>query len=169
MKVVLYMAMTLNGYIAKEDDDTGFVSKEEWDSYSRAVRKAGNLVVGHRTYDILVKQPEFVELKKVRIVVISKKPFKTLDSNHLTAKSPDEALKLLGESGTVIVAGGGILNASFMEENLIDEIYIDIEPVVFGNGIKLFADSEFETKLNLIGVKSLSKDVIQLHYKVKKS
>ena len=162
------MAMSVNGYIAKEDDDTSFISKEEWNSYSKEVRGAGNLIIGHRTYDILTKQPEFREFKDVKIVVVSKKKFKTWSKNHLIAKSPLEALNLLKEFKRVIVAGVGELNTSFIKENLIDEIYLDVEPVIFGRGIKLFDDGDFEKKLKLLGLKKISKDEIQLHYKVKK-
>ena len=162
------MAMSVNGYIAKEDDDTSFISKEEWNSYSKEVRGAGNLIIGHRTYDILTKQPEFREFKDVKIVVVSKKKFKTWSKNHLIAKSPLEALNLLKEFKRVIVAGGGELNTSFIKENLIDEIYLDVEPVIFGRGIKLFDDGDFEKKLKLLWLKKISKDEIQLHYKVKK-
>ena len=69
MKVVLYMAISANGMIAKKDDDTSWISEEEWDSYSSAVCSAGNLVVGRRTYDILTKQPEFSELENVKVIV----------------------------------------------------------------------------------------------------
>lgn len=168
MKIILYMAMTANGLIAKEDDDTSWISKKEWDSYSAMVRKAGCMVIGRRTYHILTKQPEFREFKKVKIVVVSSKKFKTLSPLHIVAKSPKEALKELWDSDTVVVAGGGILNSAFMKEKLVDEIYIDVEPVVFGKGIRLFADSEFETKLELVGTRKISKNEIQLHYKVKK-
>src|SRR3989338_3910249 len=126
-KVILYMAISLNGMIAKSDDDTSWVSKEEWDSYSLAVRTAGNLIVGHRTYEILTKQPEFSEFKDVKLVVVTQENFQTLAPNHLVAKSPKEALELLKNFEEVVVAGGGTLNASFGEENLIDEIFIDIE------------------------------------------
>ncbi len=53
-----------------------------------------------------------------------------------------------------------------MEKGLVDEIYLDIEPFVFGSGIKLFADGEWENKLKLLGTKLLSRNTIQLHYKV---
>jgi len=66
----------------------------------------------------------------------------------------------------ILVAGGGKLNASFMQKGLVDEIYLDIEPFVFGSGIKLFANGEWENKLKLLGTKLLSKDTIQIHYKV---
>jgi len=160
------MAISANGYIAREDDDTGWISGEEWNSYSKAARKSGCLVVGHRTYDILTKQPEYEELEKVKIVVVSNKNFKTLVPNHLIAKNPEEALNLLTDFKEVLVAGGGILNSSFMKENLIDEIYLDVEPLILGKGIHMFEDADFEAKLVFVGTKKLSDNEVQLHYKV---
>lgn len=168
MKVILYMAITINGFIAKENDDTSWISKEEWDSYSLAVRTAGCLIVGRRTYHILTKQPEFEEFKKVKLVAVSQQDFPTLSSDHLVAHSPREALELLKDHKEVIVAGGGILNASFMAENLVDEIYLDVEPIAFGKGIRLFRESAFEAKLKLLEVKNLSNNELQLHYQVLK-
>lgn len=168
MKVILYMAVSVNGMIAKSDDDTNWISKEEWDSYSLMVQTVGNLIVGHRTYNILTQQPQFSELKNVKLVVISQQNFPTLSPNHLVAHLPKEALELLKDFDEVIVAGGGIMNAAFLTENLVDEIYIDIEPIILGKGIKLFADADFEKELELVGTKKLSSNGIQLHYKVKK-
>ncbi len=162
------MAISLNGMIAKSDDDTNWISKEEWDSYSLAVRTAGNLIVGHRTYNILTKQPEFSEFKDVKLVVVAQEDFETLSPNHLVAHSPKEALELLNDFEQVIVAGGGVLNASFVEENLIDEIYIDVEPIILGKGISLFWNKDFERNLKLIGQKKITDNEIQLHYEIKK-
>ncbi len=168
MKVILYMAISVNGFIAKEDDDTSWISDEEWASYSEIAKGAGNLIVGHRTYNILTKQTEFKEFEGIKIIIISHKNFKTLAPNHLVAKNPKVALQLLAGFKEAIVAGGSILNSSFIKENLIDEIYVDIEPIVLGNGIKLFEDSNFEVKLELLETKKISENEIQLHYKVLK-
>jgi len=168
MKVILYMAISLNGIIAKSDDGTSWISKDEWDSYSLAVQTAGNLIVGHRTYGILTKQPEFSEFKDVKLVVVAQEDFQTLTGNHLVAHSPKEALNLLSDFEQVVVAGGGALNASFVEENLIDEIFIDIEPIILGQGIPLFRDKDFERNLKLVGQKKISDNEIQLHYEVLK-
>lgn len=168
MKVILYMGITPNGYIAKEDDNTNWISQDEWDSYSAFVRKRGNLIIGRRTYNILTKQPEFSELKEVKIVVVSHQNFETLASNHLTAKTPQQALDLLKDVDEVVVAGGGILNSSYIKEGLIDEIYLDVESLIFGKGIKVFADSDFEYDLELLEVNKLNENTVQLHYRVKK-
>lgn len=168
MKVIMYMAITPNGLIAKENDDTSWISQEEWNSYSKFLRTAGNVIIGRRTYHILTKQPEFIELKDLKIVIVSKENFKTLSPHHLVAPSPKEALKLLKEFKEIALAGGGLLNASFMQEKLIDEIYIDIEPTLFGKGIPLFTNGEFEAKLKLLGTKKITDDEIQLHYRILK-
>ena len=168
MKVILYMAVSANGMIAKSDDDTSWVSKEEWNSYSSAVRKAGCIIMGRRTYHILVKQPEFAEFKDVKLIVVSNEDFETLTPNHFVARSPKEALELLKDFKEVVVAGGGILNASFLSENLVDEIYLDIEPIILGEGIPVFKDKNFERNLKLIGQKKIADNEVQLHYQVLK-
>ena len=54
-----------------------------------------------------------------------------------------------------------------MRERLINEIYLDVEPLIFGEGIQVIAPSEFEYELELLEVKNLNKNTIQLHYIVK--
>ena len=168
MNVICYMAMSANGMIAKGNDDTSWGSKEEWDSYRSAVRTAGCLIVGRRTYHILTTQPEFAELKGVKLVAVSHEGFKTLSPDHRVAHSPREALALLKGFKNVIVAGGAALNASFLAENLVDEICLDIEPLILGQGIPIFKGKDVEAKLQLVGTKSISPNEIQLHYRVKK-
>src|SRR3990167_1927548 len=168
MKIILYMCITANGYIAKEDDNTNWISGEEWDSYSKMIRRAGCMVVGHRTYDILTKQPEFSELSAVKVVIVSNNKVTIISENHVIANNPASAINLLKDFDEVIIAGGGKLNSSFGVEGLVDEMYLDIEPLVFGKGIQLFSPADFENKLELIETNKLSKNTLQLHYKVLK-
>lgn len=171
MKVILYMATTVNGYIAKEDDDTSFVSENEWENFRKMIKRTGNIIVGRRTYEIMKKSNEFEGLKDIKVLVVTNNPsFNTTNSNHSTQPSPKEALEFLRQQGfqEVLVAGGSKLNTSFMAENLIDEIYLDIEPLALSRGIKLFADADFEAKLELLDTKQFSPNELQLHYKVLK-
>jgi len=162
------MAITANGLIAGNDDETDWLTKEEADSYCAAVRKAGCLIVGRRTYHILTKQPEFQAFKDAKLVVVSHDAVELVDPRHAVASTPKEAVAILSDFAEIIVAGGGILNASFLAENLVDEIFLDIEPVVLGNGIPLFKGTDFERNLKLLEQKMLSKNEIQLHYQVVK-
>ena len=171
MKVILYMATTVNGFIAKENDDTGFVSETEWSSFRSKIQEIGNLVVGRRTYEIMCRNGDFKNLENIKVAVVTKNSSIQLENaSHFIAPSPKSAIALLAEQSfeKILVGGGGMLNGSFMSEGLIDEIFIDVEPVAFGKGIKLFGDSDFETKLRLIDIKQLSPNEIQLHYEVLK-
>lgn len=166
MKVVLYMAITANGMIADNDDDANWLTKEEAASYCEIVRKTGCLIVGRRTYYILTKQPEFQEFKDAKLVVVSHDDVELADPRHAVAHSPKEAVALLSDFSGVIVAGGGILNAAFLAEDLVDEMYLDIEPAILGEGIPLFKGRPFERELKLLGTKMLSDNEIQLHYQI---
>lgn len=171
MKVILYMAITINGFIAKENDDTSFVSEIEWDNFRNMIKSTGNMIIGSRTYEIMRDGEEFKNLENIRVLVVSENAnFKTIADNHSITKSPKDALAILEKEvfDKALVAGGGTLNASFMAENLIDEIYLDVEPVVFGKGIRLFREDDFEAKLKLLETKKLSDNEIQLHYQVLK-
>jgi dihydrofolate reductase len=168
MKVILYMAVTANGLIAKEDDDTSFVSEHEWKSFDKMSRKAGNLIVGRNTHECDVSDGLFPYPDRLNVIMTSKKlENKWGDQAIFTDKPPKEVLRMLKEKGfkTAFIAGGGKINASFMKENLIDEIYLGVEPVVFGKGIRLFADADFEAKLELIDVKRTGNEIL-LHYRV---
>jgi dihydrofolate reductase len=168
MKVILYMATTVNGMIAKDDDSADFLTPLEAESYVTTVIMAGALVIGRRTYEVLSQQPEFQEFlkAKVRIVAVSRSAFELNDPSHIVAHSPEEALDVLKDAEIVVVAGGGNLNGSFLAENLIDEIYIDIEPTVIGKGIPLFKGADFDRALKFLGSKQFSEHEIQLHYQI---
>ena len=86
----------------------------------------------------------------------------------ITDKSPREIVEILEEKGfdSAFLIGGGQLNSSFAKEELLDEIYVDVEPLIFGQGIQIFKESDFEFELKLLGVKKLNENTVQLHYQV---
>lgn len=168
MKVTLYMSITVNGMIADNDDEASWLTPEEAASYSAAVRAAGCIIVGRRTYHILTQQPEYQEFKDAMMVVVSHDDDVLVDPRHKVARTPQEAVNLLSNFAEVIVAGGGVLNGSFLADNLIDEIYLDIGPSVLGEGIPLFKGQSFQRDLKFLGHKMLSNNEIQLHYSVVK-
>jgi len=171
MKVVLYMSITPNGVIARENDETDFVSETEWNHFYKIIKSIGNIVLGRRTYQIMEDNGDLDDLEGINIVTLThRKDFRTKRQNTKIANSCQSALDILIKQGfkKALIAGGSKLNASFLKEGLIDEIYLDVEPKLLDKGIKLFADADFEADLELIDTKKLSKNEIQLHYKVKK-
>ncbi|MFN3301794.1 MAG: dihydrofolate reductase family protein [Patescibacteria group bacterium] len=170
MKVILYATTTINGYIAKENDETPW-SKEVWEAYYDLIKEKGNIILGKRTYEIMKVIDEFKKLNyPFTVVVSSLVPPHQVNEKTVFVSTPTKALEILKAKGfkEVIVGGGATLNSSFLQGNLIDEIYLDVEPLIFGRGIKLFSETEKEVKLKLLTVKKITKNTFRLHYKVVK-
>lgn len=168
MDVVLYMAVTVNGMVADEEDKTDFVSENEWIYFRDMIEEEGNLIIGRRTYEVMLAEDEFQEIDTNLTIIVSDQALESEQENHAVAESPREALRILEEKGfsDALVAGGGKLNGSFMREGLVDEIYLDVMPAALGTGIPLFGDIGFEAGLELLGVERLGQDELQLHYSV---
>ena len=95
---------------------------------------------------------------------------KISDARVVVATSPQEAIHILREKkfAIALVAGGGMLNVSYMNEHLVDELFLDVEPLIFGKGIKLFSEGNFDAKLEFLKMKKLSQHTLQLHYLILK-
>ena len=137
MKVILYMAMTANGMIATASEETPW-SDIVWKSYYKIAKQFKAAIFGRRTYDIMKSVNEFEKIGNTFTVVLSNNNYKNI-SNVAFVKTPQEAIDVLNKKGfsKAFIGGGGQANAAFMKENLVDEIILDVEPIVFGKGIKL--------------------------------
>jgi len=163
------MAVTINGLVAGENDDTRWVSKGSWDSYLKTIRSMDAVIIGRNTYDIM-PQDEF-QPNCIYVVLTHNAPKKTKVSSVIfTDKSPQEIFDLLSEKDCqkVCVSGGSQINTQFLEGNLINEIYVDVEPQILGRGIPLFTPNDTKQKLKLLEVNKLSENTIQLHYEVER-
>ncbi|KKU87746.1 hypothetical protein A3A64_02205 [Candidatus Gottesmanbacteria bacterium RIFCSPLOWO2_01_FULL_48_11] len=166
INVTLYMAISANGFIAKENDDVEWLSEQSWKSYQGMTRAIRCSVIGRKTYDLMPAE-EFLD-GCLYIVLTNQKGLKPKHASVVFVSTPQEAIKLAQEKNysKILVAGGSTINHSFMEQKLIDEVYLDIEPTILGKGIPLFRPENFECKLELLGTKKLNANTIQLHYKV---
>lgn len=171
-KVILYIATSVDGYIAQPDDDLSFLSiveKEGEDyGYAEFLKTIDTVIIGRKTYDwILDHVPEFHHADKTTYV-ITRTPRESKDNTHFyTGPLKELIINLKGEAGKDIFCDGGaeIVNA-LLKDNLIDEFVISIIPILVGSGTKLFNDGRGEQLLELISVKHFEKGLTQLHYKV---
>lgn len=170
MKVTLYVAMAVNGIIARESNEEDFLSDANWKTFVEFGNKAGCMIWGRKTHEV-VKTWEKKYLDSIaditKVIVTSNNEYDA-GAGFEIASSPEAALEMLAKRGfkEVILSGGSRLNASFAQKGLIDEVILNIEPVVVGKGIPLFAGEEFDLKLELLEEKQLVKGLVQLHYAV---
>jgi len=167
------MAISTNGVIATEKGDEDFLSHENWEKFCELAREFGNFVVGRKTYEAVKKWDggyNFDDLVGVEKVIISQDKIFKLNGGYTLANSPEDALAKLFQKGfqKVLITGGANINSAFAKLNLLDEIIFNIEPVVVGKGIPVFAPEDFELKLKLISTEKLASGVSTLRYSVLK-
>jgi len=167
MKVILYMATSVNGFIAKPNHDTPWTDAE-FDSYSGKVKEVGNLIVGKTTFDLMHNENAFVNLNEPFVVVLTSSKEKPPRENTIYVENFEQAIKTLENNGfsVALVGGGGQADTAALNSDLLEELYIDIEPVVFGRGIPLFTSSDKDLKLKLLETKKIGEFGMQLHYGV---
>ena len=158
--------------IAREDNSEDFISDENWDGFIATARKHGNVVYGRKTYEIVQTwEKKYLEsLKGVKKIIVSREGKMKLGGDCIHAISPGDALQKLESEGfeTALVAGGSTLNAAFAKRELLDEIILNMNSVVIGKGIPVFASDTFDLQLELLDTKKITDNILQLRYKVVK-
>lgn len=169
-KLVLYIAMSLDGYIAAENDDLSFLSAVEQEGedygYAEFINSIDTIILGRKTYDKVISMghPYPMHGEKVYVITRSEKP--SVGSVEFYSGDLAKLVDLLKEQpGKNIFCDGGaeIVNL-FLKAGLFDEITISIIPVLLGGGVRLFQDGGVEQKLKLVSSKSFPKGLVQLHY-----
>ncbi len=171
-KVVLFIATSLDGFIATKNDSLDWLYKVEGDGdngYSEFYETVDTVLMGRRTYDWLMKNvPGDFPYQNKECYVFSK----SIDKDTKDVKFVNEDLvgfinKLKKQEGKNIwVVGGGGLLHSFLNEGLVDELILTIAPTLIGNGIPLFKENDFQLELTLKNSKRFNQ-FIELHYVVK--
>lgn len=171
MKTTLYMAVSADGFIARNDDSTPW-SDEEWAAFLSEVRSVGNMIIGRRTFDSIIERASTLEEYGEAVLVVVSKAMRESVSYPTVSfvDTPEEALRLLGKKGfsCSLVAGGATLNAAFLQSGLVDTLVLDVEPRLLGSGLRLFAGEVPERDLRLDEVRNLSDQSVQLRYSVVK-
>jgi dihydrofolate reductase len=165
MDVILLMATTLDGMIARGSDElVNWTGKADKKYFVQVTRSAGAMVMGSKTYDT-IKRPL---PGRLNIVMTRIKTRISQDKNLIfTDQSPSEILKDLQDRGyeRVALIGGAIINSLFARENLITKVHITIVPKLFGKGLSLF-DHETDMDLELKEFREIDKGHLLLIYRV---
>lgn len=168
--------MSLDGYIAKPNDDLSFlnlVEKEGEDyGYEEFTDTIDTLIIGRKTYDYVAKHVGLSHYDNGQrdVYVITRTHRPPLGRTTFYTGNMSELVKRLkSEKGKGIYCDGGaeVIN-ELLNHDLIDVFIISIVPVLLGSGTRLFNDSRPEQRLEFIEAKKFETGLIQLHYQRKK-
>ncbi|QPC47855.1 dihydrofolate reductase family protein [Mangrovibacillus cuniculi] len=172
-KVIVYIAASLDGFIAKKDDTIDFLSvveKENEDyGYYGFVETVDTVIMGRKTYEKVLSFPvDFPHKERDCFVLSQSKKGKDNNVTFYDGNVKDLVDELKKKEGkNIFVDGGAGAVHALREQNLIDEYVISIIPVLLGNGIRLFKDLDHQQTLELVESQSFDTGLVQVKYRVK--
>lgn len=168
MHVFLIAALSADGFLAKTTDQKSITwrSKEDAKFFIQKTREAKAVVMGRTTFE-----PMFRPFPDRKTFVYTTReltgfPPEQVESTQLP---PTELVAKLEAEGytQVAICGGSQVYTKWMQSGLIDTMYLTIESVLFGTGIRLFTE-EITTEIRLRERHILSDQTTVLEYEVLK-
>ncbi|MCR4329239.1 MAG: dihydrofolate reductase [Candidatus Roizmanbacteria bacterium] len=174
MKIIIMMVSTMNGKITDTNDPDIYkwTSKEDKSAFMKYISKSSLIVMGRKTYEAA---KNIIRLNKnQRRIVLTKDPHNYISDEvpgqlEFMSKTPKNLVKELNDEGysQMLLVGGSTTNFQFLQEELVNEIHLTVEPLIFGSGVSFIDEAELKIQLQLKSMKRLnSRGTIVLKYKV---
>ena len=165
-KVTLFIAMSLDGYIADKDGGVDWLNGQEedgenMDTYSEFIKTIDTIIMGWNTYHQVITElsPEEWVYPEQISYVITHREIPSTERIHFTSESPCDLVKRLREEegNGIWICGGASIVRQLMETDLIDTLHISVIPTLLGDGVRLFGPLEKEQKLRLVKTQSYNR------------
>ena len=171
-KVILGFGISLDGYIARRNGAIDFlvIDKEGEALMADFFSKIDTTIMGRKTAAGWVKMRdggEIPDMPDMANYVVSRrwKPGKRDGFEVVSGSLTAFVKKLKRRSGKdIYLGGGGELARSFLEEDLVDELFLGVGPVLLGDGIPGFPGKFPQRDFKLTECKSYSDGSVGLRY-----
>ena len=171
-KVKLFIASSLDCYIAREDGGIDWLFTDADYGYTKFYDSIDTIIVGRKSYDQSLTLDEYPYKGKKVYVFTRKKVRKNNNEQgveYIDTKIQDFVTSLTQSIGKDIwLIGGGEIVSVLLNAGLVDEIILSIHPIILGTGIPLLRDIQKEVNLKLENSLSFDSGLTQLYYKVLK-
>lgn len=169
-QVILYIAMSLDGYIAKDDDDISFLSivdspPEDY-GYSDFIKTVDTVIIGRKTYEKVLTFGSDFPHRNRKCYVISRSRKGQDENVEFYNGDIGELIANIRKVGglNIFIDGGAELVFELMKQNLIDRFIVSVIPILIGGGISLFKSGRLEQNLRLIRSVTFPTGLVQLWY-----
>ena len=171
-KIILYIAASIDGYIAEAEGSTEWledypITEEMNYGYNEFTASVDTIIMGGRSYREVLNMDIIGHYKDQQIYVVTRGwTERTVDNVDFITDNVIDRIRELrnGEGKNIWLLGGGKLTAILLEADLIDEMRICYIPVILGEGIPLFPKQPKESKWKLIESKTYNYKVLVVEY-----
>ena len=165
-KVVLFIACSLDGYIAGIDGDIGWLFTDQDYGYADFLKRVDTIIMGRTTYDQLLRMGDYPYQGK-ECYVFSRSVIGGDEHAEFVNSPVTEFIEGLRtrEGKDIWLVGGSEIIYHFMMAELVDEFIISAHPFILGQGIPLFKAGIPTSKVRLEGVESFASGLVQMSYK----
>jgi dihydrofolate reductase len=166
VRFAVFIAMSLDGFIARPDGGLGWLDRfhNEEHGYGKFFASVDALVIGRGTYDTVLGFAAWPYVGK-RVIVCTHRSASPAHGEELWSGPPRALAERLDREGVRrVYLDGGELIRGFLREGLIDELTIDVVPIVLGAGRPLFASGLPELPLRLLEANTFPSGLVQLRY-----
>lgn len=162
-KVILFIAMSLDGYIADSEGKVGWLGgqgndEEKIDTYSEFVANVDTVVMGWNTYYQVITELSLEEwvYSGLESYVVTHRDCSSTEMIRFTSEEPCSLIRELKKKDgkDIWICGGADIVRQLMAEDLIDVHYVSVIPILLGKGIRLFGGSGKEIPLKLTKTQS---------------
>lgn len=179
LKVSVYIAQSLDGYIAREDGNLDWldayhqtIPEDEDLGYQAFMDSIDILVMGRNTYEKVLSFGAWPYGEK-KVIVLSSHELNIPEHLKQTVTHSDESPKVLHQRlstegvGKIYIDGANTIQR-FLRAGLVDELIITITPTLLGSGISLFGELAEDIQLELVSSQGYAFGFTQLTYTIKK-
>ncbi|MBK1988858.1 dihydrofolate reductase [Sphaerospermopsis aphanizomenoides BCCUSP55] len=168
-KIRLFIASSLDGYIASKSGDVDWLFTDHDYGYSEFFNSIDTLIMGSKTYHQILGFGEYPYPGKKAFVVSKTRHGGQDDHVQFVGENLESFIKNLRSSsgGDIWLVGGSQVIEYFLEYGFLDEIILAIHPIILGEGIPLFVNNpSIHKTLNLRNVKTYDSGLLQVYYQI---
>ena len=171
VKVKLYIAMSLDGFLAGENDDISWLDAMDREGedygYVNFTKDIDKYLVGHTTYKVVKNLiGEFPQSKQYDCYILSKSKSGKEDGVTFFSGDIGKLIYDLKSKGgkDIYCDGGGQVVQELMKRDLIDEYTVSVIPTILGKGKRLFFGDTPTLNIKLESSKAYESGLVQLKY-----